>query len=194
MATIERRAAPVSGATWLPHDLLANRPAAAAVGPKVMFFALDDNGGTVYRTNDAGTAWLKLSAGAAAAGGAELGYAEITSNFVTTSLTAVDIPGLAVTVTVGAKPIMVEIGCWVASHSVAGKSVVIDLLEGAVDTGSGFTTSPAASSFVPLGCKRRLAPAPGNHTYKAAAQVFAAGTGTIYASPAAPTFIRVTEA
>jgi hypothetical protein len=50
---------------------LAARPSAASVGAGVLYFATDDNGGTIYRST--GSAWEKCGRGATESGGASVG-------------------------------------------------------------------------------------------------------------------------
>ncbi len=70
---------------------LATRPAATAYGRGV-YFALDDNGGTLYVSD--GTTWRAASPGAAAASGALLARYGTSTAFSTGSTTYVDVPGL----------------------------------------------------------------------------------------------------
>jgi hypothetical protein len=85
------------------EGLLAARPAASArVG---FYYATDDNGGTLYRSN--GTTWLAIAPGAASIG-QELGYSEITSTFTGTTGVEVAVTGLAVTFTAPGTPVIAE--------------------------------------------------------------------------------------
>lgn len=57
-----------NGTIWLPHHryeegTLANRPAFNTRLPGDAYFAIDDNGGTLYRVNVAGSGWVKTAPG-----------------------------------------------------------------------------------------------------------------------------------
>ena len=174
---------------------LAARPDADEVNAGSTYFATDDGGGTLYRSN--ATAWTQIAASVTAAGGAELGYAEITSSFTTTTINAdVDVTGLSVEVTVGTRPIFVEAFIPVVSHSTTTATLIgLKLFEDATQLQSvnGLTPTTASASGGSRRAPARLAPTAGAHTYKAAARQNVTGTLTFFAGATQPAYIRVTE-
>ncbi len=126
-------------------------------------------------------------------GGIELGYASSTTGFTTTSTATngVDVTGLAVTVVVAARPIIVKVraSSWNVSGSPLGGGVYLNedgattnsgLLAGFVGPHSGTGDDPG-DVYVPLNGERRLAPAAGTHIYKIRAKNVSAGTLSISA-------------
>lgn len=81
---------------------LAQRPNAGQVGDKALYYATDDNGGTLSQVQ-AG-AWVRL-----APKGTELQYAQNTTDVPGIS-TAADVTGLSITFTVGDRPVYVDAG------------------------------------------------------------------------------------
>lgn len=77
----------------------AARPAASAVPVGSLYFATDTL--EQYRSN--GAAWSVVGSG-----GIELAYAEITAPFVSSTASAVDVPGLSVTWVAGERPACLE--------------------------------------------------------------------------------------
>ena len=166
--------------------LLAARPAAATAGANYLYFATDDSGGTVYRSD--GSSWTKVAAAVNDAGsGQTLGSATITSNFTITTVSPsyTDVTGLSVTVTVGTRPI--EVIAWAGRVFnsgafrndlliVEGSTILQNAqqLVGGANQGSPFylTTGP-------------ITPSAGSHTYKVQGGVSAASTMTIQAGLAA---------
>jgi hypothetical protein len=169
---------------------LAARPTAAAFG-RGYYWADDDNGGTLYFSN--GAAWTKLSPGIAEPAGLELGYAEITAAPAgITAQAATDIAGVAVTVTVGTRPIRVIGEVDNAANSIAGGAIQFSLREGNTQLAAITATSAAAGAVQPIGqFSRRLAPTPGQHTYKMSWQAVYAGTVSAGASATDPISIQV---
>lgn len=123
--------------------------------------------------------------------GVELGYAEITTT--ATATTEADVAGLAVTVTVGTRPILVKMGCGQLYNNNASGYAIVQLKEGAT-TLAGWTWGTGVAS-VQSGYFReaRLSPTAGSHTYKVTLQGFIAGTTTISASSTQPAYIQVVE-
>jgi hypothetical protein len=137
-------------------------------------------------------------------GGRELGYAELTSNFNvaadTFGTTPQDITGLAVTVTVGTRPIEIVAAGTFLTKTNSGGTVNLLIAEGA--TVLAFTTFKAASTDqqVPALCRVRLGgakqPSAGSHTYKAQLQNgdgTAGSTAQLGASANGPAALSVVE-
>lgn len=133
---------------------------------------------------------------AAAGSGIELGYAQRTSDFTTTSTSLVDVTGLTTSVVVATRPIVVRFEA-VLGSSVSGGIGSISLFE----DGTQIATIPYAQNG---GAQARVAravrraPSAGSHTYKAQATVtpFGSGTLTVYGdsgSPVGPSSIQVVE-
>lgn len=86
------------GVTFQPLNLegvLASRPAANSVSAKTVYFATDDNGGSLYRSD--GTSWVQMSPGVTATpGSADLAKVGIQANFDTTTVftSTTDVTGL----------------------------------------------------------------------------------------------------
>jgi hypothetical protein len=164
---------------------LATRPAASAVAPGFLYWANDDNGGTVYRST--GAAWHKLAPGVLETGGRELGSASLNSSNAATSAinTYTDVSGLSVAFTAGSRPVNVILGGSDMSGNTAGAILVYQ----AVRTDDGSTvcmfrlggTNYPANMRMPLGTVigRMSGLTPGN-SYTVKGQVFTtAGTGTL---------------
>lgn len=173
-------------------------PVANTVPAKTAYFANDENGGTWYRSDGVTAAaspagWTKTSPGVLETGGRELAYAEIVSNFTTSSTSAVDVPGLSVNPTVGARPILIELWCYRLFNT--GPYVTyLDIMEGATLRSRAEIDIIGANQGVVGYARRRLAPAAGAYTYKAVLiSGNAAGTATVTAAAAAPTHLEVTE-
>jgi hypothetical protein len=95
-----------------PTGTLAGRPAASSANAGLLYFASNDNGGTLYRSD--GATWTKVSAGATEASGQILASSVLAttisaSNYGTLSANGAD-TGLAITVTGTGRPIMIEYG------------------------------------------------------------------------------------
>jgi hypothetical protein len=130
--------------------------------------------------------------------GVELGYAEITSNFAGTSTSLADVTGLSVTVSVGARPIIVRFQSNGVTESAGtfGGGVYLDQDGSSLGT-MGIWVSQ--TTFAPAICERRLNPSAGSHTYKIRYKQGTAGTLTIVAGLGnaegtnGPAFIQVVE-
>lgn len=123
--------------------------------------------------------------------GLELGYAQITSDF-TTAAGPVDAAGLSITVTVGARPIMLEFYSQGLSNSAAGGYGSATLVEGSTVLQRGGFGGAANVTF-PGTVRVRLAPSPGSHTYKVQLAAVIAGTAKLQATADGPAFIRAFE-
>lgn len=139
---------------------------------------------------------FRTAAGPTSDSGQELGYAEITSNFTTsTQSAATDVTGLTITVTVGARPIFVEFFTSQFFHSAASAAPSLRLLEDGAIVQVANSSLPTAGGGPPSHMRVRRAPAAGSHTYKV--QVFQGaspvGTITVQGGATAPAFIRAIE-
>ncbi|HEY1140084.1 MAG TPA: hypothetical protein VGE88_07755 [Lysobacter sp.] len=83
----------------------AARPAAGTVPEGSVYFARDVQESYIATAGE----WVPLLSG-----GAELGYAQLSTTFVTNSTTAVDVPGMSITCKVGHRPIVVAFGGTIA--------------------------------------------------------------------------------
>jgi hypothetical protein len=172
--------------------LLASRPAAASGNSGLLYFATDDNGGTLYRSD--GSTWTKIAASVLQSSGAELGYAEITTpQSTTTTGTYIDIAGLSVTVTVGSRPIVVRAFTPNLGHS-AVTAFNGYIREGSTDLVFGQRAGRGAGEQGEFNISRRLAPSAGSHTYKVSMLMVGAGTMSFAAAATAPAYIQVLEA
>lgn len=126
-----------------------------------------------------------------AAGGVELGYAQITSTATQTGAGGSDVAGLSVAVTVGTRPIVVEFGCdGLVNTSGSG------IAQAFIKEGSTNLTA-ATVSLTTIGmavCRRvRLTPSAGSHTYKITLVQVVTGNSQITASAIDPAYIHVLE-
>ena len=130
--------------------------------------------------------------------GVELGYAEITSDFTTTSTTPVDVTGLSTTVNTGG-PVIIEVFAPGWKNSGANGGILVSVWEDSTQVAvvAGNFINLASASEPMIGKVRRV-PTVGAHTYKVTAQATISGTVTINANTgvAANTaaYIRVTNA
>lgn len=137
-----------------------------------------------------GTSWAPLSS-------AELAYTQATSEFTTTSLTAVPITGLGITVPVSSRPFMLELWCWVKNSAAAGGAIfLLHDLTGGVDVGGALVGGGTANESIFVTVKARLNPASGSRNYQA--QVCAAAGGnTVTIGPNSsalyPYFLQATQ-
>lgn len=124
----------------------------------------------------------------------ELGYAQITANPTGFTTTPGDIAGLALTVFVGLRPILLDFFApTTVIDSGAAARCVVTINEGATVFGRGETA--AASTVIVSGqinSRIRLAPTPGWHTYKCVG-LTNAGTAHIVCDPTYPCFFSITE-
>jgi hypothetical protein len=166
------------------QGFLAARPAATTLG---WYFATDDGGGTLYRST--GAAWQQQTSRG------ELGYAQITSTVNVAASTPTDVSGLTTTVTVGTRPISVEI-FGVVSAATAGDAVALQIAIDGTYGGVGFSTTSisTAAGFGTLIMQARLTPAAGSHTYKVGlSNITAARQVSLLGNAQYPAFIRVRE-
>jgi hypothetical protein len=158
-----------------------------------MYFATDDNGGTMYRSD--GSSWTKIAASVTQSGGAELGYSEITSNFsqVATANTFYDVTGLSSTVTIGTRPVLITAFFPVMLHSVTFGDITVAIYEDGTLVSAATATEPTANrAFIGISNSRR-APSAGSHTYAIKVKTTIAGTITLQAASNFPAYVRVVE-
>lgn len=126
--------------------------------------------------------------------GVELGYAETTSGTTsTTTNTYEDLSGLAVTVTVGSRPIVITAFLASVSHSASSGNILARIFEGTTALNTSFFQSGTASIAGQVKVMARVAPSAGSHTYKVAWASQIAGTHTFTASSSVISFIQVIE-
>jgi hypothetical protein len=171
---------------------LSARPAASSVIAGTFYFATDDNGGTVYRSD--GSSWTKIAASVAQSGGAELGYAAITASVTNTGGTAAaDVSGLSITVTVGTRPIIVKFRGAGLSNSAAHGGSFVTINEGGTVLGQGNASDPIATVVDQANAEARLTPSAGSHTYKVRIGSVFSGNTTVIAAPTFPAYIQAIE-
>lgn len=103
------------------------------------------------------------------AGALELAYAEVIGTAQTTDTTIVDVTGLSITFTVGARPVHVISHLGGVSHTVAGAAVtgrITDASNVTLNESFGFFYAPIASASGQIWMHTRIS-APGTYTRKA---------------------------
>lgn len=129
--------------------------------------------------------------------GIELGYAQITSS--PSGITGVgaanrvDVAGLTVTITVGARPIRLIAHAPLCSNSILGSGGSVGIYESNTQiTQASFTQAIAGQNQL-CRAELRLAPSAGAHTYKVTAWAATSGTFTLAAGATFPAFLHVVE-
>lgn len=102
---------------------LAARPAASTVADGVIYATTDTL--ELYRAN--GANWQLIGGS-----GGELAYAERVAAFATPSGSRVDIPGLAITFTVGRKPVWIEFGANIKTDLANSAVILYAVIDGVV--------------------------------------------------------------
>lgn len=147
-----------------PTGLYAARPAASTVKTGTYYHATDTQ--ETYRA--AGTAGANATTWDSVNGaGAELGYAERATAWDNTSATAgawTDVPGLTITVTVGERPIVLDMTAYTLSDVVG--DVNVSIFEGSTEIVRRLHHAASANDYSTSLAKRRLSPSQGAHTYK----------------------------
>lgn len=169
--------------------LLSARPTAAAAGAGYFYYATD----TVKLYRSDGSAWTQVSS---VSGGVELGYAERTSNFATSTSAApyADVTGLSITITVASRPIMLKFWSGQGYHAVAGGAGQIRIQEGTTELALAAPSGSGANEAGPIVAMRRIAPSAGSHTYKVTlASILQVGNYNLFASATSPMFLQATE-
>ncbi len=129
--------------------------------------------------------------------GTILGYTQITSNFATTSTTAVQITGLTLTVTVPAGAHYIEITAFAGTiyNSASNTQAVLTIWDGAVGSGTllnfgrGFQSGGSGATTTTL--LAVVSPSAGTKTYNVGLHSPNAGTSTSEASSTQPSFMMV---
>lgn len=160
--------------------LYSARPSASGIVGAI-YYASDVQ--EAYRSD--GTSWILLPVG-----GMELGYAEITSTFTTTSVTAVDVTGLTVTCVVGERPTIVTYGGNIR-NTTTGQSARVQLIGNSFNQSN--LTVQGSVGFIYLERMTRISGlTPGTtYTFKLQALVISSGTTNLYSDPNDRAFIRV---
>ena len=123
--------------------------------------------------------------------GIELGYAQITSDAVQTGAGNNSPAGLQTTVTVGQRPIIVELTAnQVYQSSASGISTIAIQQDGVTVAAMSITLT---NTRFPLNRRVRLAPAAGDYTYSVNILQAITGNTTIYAAATDPAAIHVVE-
>lgn len=189
---------PAGPAGPLPtYDTLAHLPAwLAGAADRELYVAVDENGGTLYQRQ--GATAVKIAASVLQSGGAELAYARITANFsqVAAVSTLYDVPGLAISPVVGARPIIVEAFVPILYNSAGSSYVRLFIAEGASLLNFGqaqVAAAGGANAGMGTTARVRLAPTAGAHTYKVQVITNVAGTVAAQAAAGSPSFIRAVE-
>jgi hypothetical protein len=180
------------GSTWTGYarqvtfGTLGSRPAASGGGSLYLATDVGPSPGTVYA--DTGS-WQ------AAAGTSEIASAESTSNFTTTSTTAVDVTGMSLaTFTVGDRPFYVCMSCQ-AQNNTLGDSVIVQVVESVnggaysvINLGGAQPASIGQQSIgVPIALQRRRSFARGTTVaYKLQAYAVGGGTATVFGAASNP--------
>lgn len=121
-----------------------------------------------------------------------LGYKEITSDFVTTSTSYVDVTGLSKTVTVpdGGRRVKITVDPKWLANTVAGQGCYMQILEDGVLVREKALTSSLASGANPFTMIASKVPTAGSHTYKAQVKTDT-GTMTLKADANGPCLLLI---
>lgn len=176
---------------------LAARPAAGAGNAGWVYFATDDAGGTVYRSN--GAAWVKVAASVLQSGGAMLGSAKTTTTSQTTTTvypSFTDLTGSAITIVHGVRPILLTFTAMQLRSNTANMVQFAAIREGSTVLGVGATSNVGTASRGMTPIVRALIDTPDTgvaHTYKTSFATGAAATAEIIADPTYPTLLMAQE-
>lgn len=144
-------------------------------------------GGSTGRSHANGTAWRHDGTAADFAfTSAEVGYAETTSAFTTTSGTYVDVTGLTVTAVCDGSPVEVVAYLPAVDNDTAGQACAVQLLEdGAAVRTQVVEVSATTNEKHAITIWHRTVPAAGSHTWKVQAARAFGGSGTVTITSAA---------
>lgn len=171
---------PVSGSL----GTYGSRPSAATAGTGAVYYATDVQEGYISD----GSVWTVIPSG-----GTELGYAEITSPFATSSSSYVDVTGLSLTVMVGERPVDLEFGGQIHNTS-QNCFAIVGLIANGVEIGSAQFLSDAASPQYGTVTRRARASGltPGStYIFKAQLKQALGGTADIYGAASQKGYISV---
>ncbi len=154
----------------MAQGTLAARPTASTAGARALYYATDDNGGTLYRSN--GSTWQQIGAPVNQASGGQLGSVVLASNYSNSAQGAeTQITGMSVTVTVGSRPVAVHID---GAIQLGGTGTDTDglgpILKRDSTTLNGFAVPPpvkdASETILAAASWRQVdTPSAGSHTY-----------------------------
>ena len=178
--------------TYTQSGTLASRPAAAAGNAGYLYFATDDNGGTLYLST--GSAWTRISPMARLLG-------EATRSTVFTTTTAgveYDVTGMTKTVIVEDKPVRATFSCpWGIGCNTAGSYTLVNIYRGTTVIAQSYYRSVAANDSIPLNmqCPTEVL-TPGSYTYKVTVigGWLASGVSKVDATTTSKMSLRIMEA
>lgn len=144
---------------------------------------------------NAGATGLEWAAPAGGGGGQELGYAELSADFSTASTSLVDVTGFAVTVTIGSRPVRIDVFVPRMDETASNAQAVLEIYDNTagarVKAGAVWMHADGNGSGGVL-VSARHAPAAGSRTYKVRMSV-SAGTGGLHNITGSPAHLLVTE-
>ena len=153
---------------------------------------IDDDPVDLYMpedTDDPLIAWNPV-----AESNSELGYAEITANFSTTSSSYVDVPGLSVPVDsaeANGRPMLIRAWAYSFRNSTSATTIFVSLLEGSTARNGSTYGQAATDKALPMVINHR-APAPvADATWKIQIAATSAGTAVLAAATVAPSGLEV---
>ncbi len=168
--------------------LYSARPSAATAGAGWIYYATDTQ--ETYRSN--GSTWVVVG------GRSELGYAELTSSFSTSSTTFVDVTGMTFTAVAGERPLILEFNGHVNNAGGSARAVIFGLYaNGALIQGEKVFWMVGTTNYATAYARARIAAGvltPGTtYTFKLTMRTDA-NTGTLYADSAWQPFLRLEAA
>lgn len=173
----------------------------SGTGSKKLYWASDDQGGTLYQDQTNGGPYTKIALGVGQTAGQELAYAEIQGNLTTNALALanrVDAAGLIVTAAVEIRPVVVTFMGSVF-NTVVNQGVGIQIVEAGAGNANNtpirqqtqMVSAGIAGAVMPVCLRVRLNPVPGNYTWKVMFNATVGGTATIGASATQPASLQV---
>jgi hypothetical protein len=157
--------------------------------------ALRDGSGLAITTNNS------IPALALATNAITLGYAQITSNFTTSSLSVGAATGLSAAVTIPAGGRRTEIIFWTGAvtNNTNSDGTNLEIWDGTVGSGTRLLTSniyqpTGAQMQVPVALRAVVSPSAGSKTYNVGISAVTGGTASILANATSPAYIQVKAA